>query len=223
MNNYNDRFKDAPWFENSEKETIFMIGAGGIASNTMYNLIKTIPNATYKIADFDKVEAYNIGTQFFKTNQKNLYKVDALHKSLLEYNDNLNMLCYITPYDNHMYAPIMITGLDNMAARKQAYEVWKSKSDRKLFIDGRMKANLYEVYAVIPGREEQYEATLFSDDEAEDGPCTFKQTAYVGMLIGGRITQFVVNYLTNLYAKEDICEVPFSFKESTELFYITQE
>ena len=215
--NYNNRFKDAPWYEKSNNEKILLIGAGGISSNTLYNLAKTIP-ATYHVIDFDKVEEYNVGCQFFKKDDVNKYKVNALQKTIQEFIP-FKSTVYNTKFESYMYFPIMITGLDNMATRKQAFEAWKDRCDRRLFIDGRMKANLYEVFVVVPGREERYEATLFDDNEVEEGPCTFKQTAYVGMMIGSRITQIVVNYLINYYANEDICEVPFHVKELTEAFY----
>lgn len=215
--NYNNRFKDAPWYNKSTTENIMVIGAGGISSNTLYNLAKTIP-AKYHIIDFDTVEEYNVGCQFFRRDDVNKPKVNALQNILQEFIP-FRSIVYNTPYSSEMYYPIMITGLDNMKTRKQVFETWKSKDNRRLFIDGRMKANLYEVFTVVPGREEEYEATLFDDNEVQEGPCTFKQTSYVGMMIGARITQIVVNYLTNYYANENICEVPFHVKELTEAFY----
>jgi hypothetical protein len=89
-----------------------------------------------------------------------------------------------------------------------------------LLIDGRLSANLYEVYVVTPGKEEEYEKTLFESSEASYAPCTFKQTAYVGALIGARITQVVVNYLSNKYSEVPFCTLPFKIEEFTEPFYI---
>ena len=70
MKNYTNRFKDAPWFIGSKEENILIGGIGGIGSNAMYCLSKTIP-AKYYIFDFDNVEEINVGTQFFKKNQEN--------------------------------------------------------------------------------------------------------------------------------------------------------
>lgn len=214
---YNQRFKDAPWYKECTKEQILFVGQGGIGGNTMYCLSKTIP-ATYYIMDADIVEEYNIGCQYFNKNQVGKKKVAAI-KETLDACSTAKIYTLDQRYNNE-YMPVMITGLDNMEARKQSYEEWKKHEDRELFIDGRLRANLYEVYVVTKGREEQYEATLFDDSEVDDGPCTFKQTAYFGMLIGARITQILVNYLTNKYSKEEICVVPFSVKEYGECFYI---
>lgn len=214
---YNDRFKDAPWYEKSVNESILFIGQGGIGSNAMYCLAKTIP-ATYYIMDMDTVEEYNVGCQFFTKSQVGEKKVIAM-KNTLEKSSVAKIYTLQQKY-NDEYLPIIITGLDNMAARKQSYEQWKSNESRELFIDGRLRANLYEVYVVTKGREEEYEKTLFNDDEVDDGPCTFKQTSYFGMLIGARITHCLVNYLTNKYSGEEICNLPFFVKEFGDPFYI---
>jgi len=214
---YNDRFKDAPWYEKSSNEHIILVGTGGIGSNALFALTKTVP-ATYWIYDPDKVEAINIGTQNFKKNQIGKYKVSSILQNCQE-QSNCSIRQFNSKYNNE-YFPIMITGLDNMATRKQVFEKWSKQDNRELLIDGRLRANLYEVYVVTKGREEQYEATLFDDSEVDDGPCTFKQTAYFGMLIGARITHVLVNYLINKYANEEICNLPFKISEFGEPFLI---
>jgi len=219
-NSITDRFKDAPWYINSTKENILLIGTGGIGSNALFAMTKTIP-ATYWIIDMDKVEEYNIGTQHFKKSQINQYKVKAILDNCNE-QSNCTIHPFIDKYNNEYY-PITITGLDNMQTRKQVFEEWVKHENRQLLIDGRLRANLYEVYVVTKGREEEYSKTLFEDSEVDDGPCTFKQTAYFGMLIGARITHVLVNYLTNKYAGEDICNLPFKIQEFGEPFYINIE
>ena len=218
MKEYDNRFKDAPWYEKAHKENILFIGAGGIGSNALHCLTKTIP-ASYIVIDMDSVEKYNIGTQFFQTDMIGMNKVDAVVRNSRTFGSNANITPLNEPYNSNMYLPIMITGLDNMKTRKQCFDTWKEQEDRELFIDGRLRANLYEIYVVKPGNEAAYEATLFKDSEADDGPCTFKQTAYFAMLIGARITQVVVNHLTNKQLGEDICVVPFKIKEISEPFY----
>jgi molybdopterin/thiamine biosynthesis adenylyltransferase len=217
---YNSRFKDAPWYLGSTKESILVVGAGGIASNALYCLTKTIPSKYYVI-DFDRVEAINIGTQFFKKSQIGKYKVEAISETCNEFAD-CNIITFNNKYNNECF-PITITGLDNMKTRKEVFEEWRKQGDREILIEARLRANLYEVYVVIKGREEEYSKTLFEDSEVDDGPCTFKQTAYFGMLVGARITHCLVNYLTNKYAKEEICNIPSKIIEYGEPFYINIE
>lgn len=214
---YNARFKDAPWYSECIKEKILFIGQGGIGGNAMYCLAKTIP-ATYFILDNDFVEDINVGTQFFTKLQIGKRKVEAIKETLN--NCSIATIHTIPSKYNNEYLPVMISGLDNMATRKQVYEEWKKHEDREIYIEARLRAQLYEVYVVIKGREEEYEKTLFDDSETDDGPCTFKQTAYFGMLIGARITHCLVNYLTNKYSNEEICSLPFHIQEFGEPFYI---
>ena len=216
--NYNDRFKDAPWYANSENEKILVVGAGGIGSNAMHCLSKTIP-ANYVIVDDDIVESYNIGTQFFQTSHIGINKVVAVANNALTFGSSAKVQPVTYKYDESMYRPIVITGLDNMATRKQVYEAWKQHEDRELLIDGRLLANMYIIYTVQKGQEEEYEKTLLSDSEIDDAPCTFKQTAYMAMMIGARITQILVNYLINKYSEEPTAVVPFKVKEYSEIFY----
>lgn len=217
--NYNGRSVGALWYQNSKDEKILIVGAGGIGSNTCYNIAKTLP-VEITIVDFDIVQAHNVGSQFFRKSDIGYQKVQSLSAFLRSFNDaKINPVA--EKYQNR-YLPIMITGLDNMATRKQCFKEWCKHDDRELFIDGRMKANLYEVYVVTKGREQQYQNTLFDDKEVEEGPCTFRQTAYVGMLIGARITHCLVNYLMNKY-DDAIYPLPFKIQEVTEPFLINIE
>jgi hypothetical protein len=115
--------------------------------------------------------------------------------------------------------PITIMGFDNMEARKLIFNNWKANSAREILIDGRLRANYYEIFVVRKGSESRYEETLFSDSEVTPAPCTFKQTAYFGMLIGAKITQVLVNYLSNKYYGEEVNVIPFKITESGDLFY----
>jgi molybdopterin/thiamine biosynthesis adenylyltransferase len=217
---YVNRFKDAPWYLKSVQESVLLVGTGGIGSNSLYCLTKTIP-AKYWIIDPDIVEEHNIGTQFFKKGQTGRFKVEAIVNNCQEQAD-CNIQTFNTKYTNE-YFPITITGLDNMKTRRKVFEEWRKHEDREILIEGRLRANLYEVYIVTKGREEQYEKTLFNDSDIDDGPCTFKQTAYFGMLIGARITHALVNYFTNKYSGDETCNLPFKIQEFGEPFYFNAE
>lgn len=215
-----NRFKEAPWYEGSINENIMIGGVGGIGSNALYSLAKTIP-ATYYIFDDDVVSAHNF-TQFFTVNQLEKLKVEALVETMSNFGCGK-----IMPFKNKIKEgdalPITISAFDNMGARKLLFNSWKKLDNREIFIDGRLRANLYEVYAVKKGEEEKYELSLFDDDEVDEGPCTFKQTAYFAILIGARITHVIVNYLTNKHADEEITSIPFKIQELGEPFLITVE
>lgn len=217
----NDRFKDAPWFEQCSKEYILVGGVGGIGSSAMYCLTKTIP-CTYMIIDMDTVAEYNVGTQFFGKDDVNKLKVQAVQEMATRYS-GAKIMPFPRAITDTDSLNIVVSAFDNMAARKQLYEAWKKRPTREIFIDGRLRATMYEVYIVVPGREAQYEATLFDDSEVKDDECTFKQTSFFAMAIGAKITQALTNYLSNKYTKEDSCALPFKITEVGELFYFNAE
>lgn len=211
-------FKTAPWFEKSQYENISVIGLGGIGSNALYCLAKTIPGI-YTIVDPDVVEAHNIGTQFYENEDINFYKVMAM-KAKLNSQTTASFWPTKRRASKEEVYPITVAALDNMESRKEVFQWWKQLQDREILVEGRLTADHYEIHVVTPGREEEYEKTLFDSDEATKQPCTYKQTAYFGMLIGARITHILVNYLTNKYAEEPYCTLPFKVEEFGPMFYI---
>jgi hypothetical protein len=216
MSQFNDRFKDAPWYNQSCNEEILVVGAGGIGSNFVYCLGKSTLMRIF-LMDSDKVEYHNVGTQFFTKEDVGSNKVRAMYEYMSKCNRYIGTIQ--RRYDSS-FSPIMVAAVDNMKTRKEIFDAWRQKENRELLLDGRLRANYYEIYAVISGKEDEYEKTLFLDSEVDSGPCTFKQTAYFGMLIGARMTQIIVNYLTNKYSEEPICNVPFKVSEFGEPFSI---
>jgi len=148
-----DRFKDAPFYKQSKNERIFVIGLGGIGSNTIYNLYKTIP-ANYVIFDRDRIEEHNVGTQFYRKNTIGSNKALILSSDLNSFGIySYNKIQAINSHWVHDYTPIMIICVDNMKIRKETFNRWSSQNDRELFIDGRMRANFYEVFVVQNNQE----------------------------------------------------------------------
>jgi len=218
---YTERFKDAPWYNKSKDEPILVVGAGGIGSNLLYYLTKTILSDRIVVVDPDTVEPHNIGTQFFRAGDIGKKKVDAIRETLSLFGVTSFSITPLLKRMNHEdILPITIVGVDNMKTRREVFENWKQQEGREILIDGRLSANFYQVFTVLKGREEEYEKTLFPDELVPDDKCTFKQTAYFAGLIGARMVHILVNYLMNKYSGEDICNVPFFVSEAGELFLI---
>lgn len=216
---FNERFKDAPWMDKEKTETIVVGGVGGIGSTTLYFLTKSTL-ANFIIFDNDVVDEYNVGTQFFMPSYVNTPKVGAIKDILKTFGVNSSRIQTINSKIGDTTLPITIAAFDNMAARKQLFNAWKSLPDREIFIDGRLSATIYQVYTVIPGREELYEKTLFDDNDVANAPCTFKQTTHFAGLIGARITQLITNYLSNKYAGENIMNIPYLVEEYGDPFLV---
>lgn len=219
MNINTDRFKDAPWYKKSSDEKIILGGVGGIGSNALYYLTKSIP-ATFHIFDDDIVSKHNTGTQFFKINSLNWYKIEAINNILIDFGiESQKIYTYPNKIKDNIL-PIAIAAFDNMDARKEMFNNWKKLNNKEIFIDGRLSATIYQVFTVTKNRIEAYEKTLFNDNEVEEGPCTFKQTAHFAGLIGARITHILTNYLSNKYSNENIMNVPYLIEEYGDPFLI---
>lgn len=220
---YTDRFKDAPWLHLpiQERPKVLVGGVGGIGSNMLYYMTKTIPGSYY-IFDPDIVEQHNIGTQFFMPIRIGRNKVAAIRTLLLDFGIDSSIQGFTTAISKNdgNIMPITISAFDNMLARKDLFHNWKQLKTREIFIDGRLSANIYQVFVVIPGREEWYEKTLFNDADVPNAPCTFKQTAYFGGLIGARMTHVLVNYLSNKAMNEDVMNIPYLIEENGDPFVI---
>lgn len=167
------------WFDPQKNKdvTVTMIGAGGIGSPTALALTKLgIANLT--LIDFDEVEAHNIPNQMYAVKHAGITKVDALG-ALCEAFGATN----ITTHDGRgedfpeEFKGVVITGLDNMDARKNMWELTKQNaSDVELYIDARLGGQDIVIYAFDPKDEtavEYYEMfALFPQEEAVEAPCT---------------------------------------------------
>lgn len=207
------RYHNAPWYKN--KKDIIVGGCGGIGRGLIVELAKLNHNIT--VYDYDIVEEHNCKPQGFRRFYIGSSKVKALQSELKNFNCNISYSRDF--YDPSDVEPVMISAFDNMKARKQMFEAWKSQENRELFIDGRMLAEQFQVFVVTPGREEEYEAHLFDDSEVENEPCTFKQTGFVASIIHGYITALFCNFLVNQEHDENIRNVPFFSEYISSLNY----
>jgi hypothetical protein len=156
-------------------------------------------------------------------------KVVTISEIVYEFGCTNRITPVVDYYSKEMgVAPIMITGLDNMKARKECFEAWLESrntlpddyqegdeftgSNDYLFIDGRLNAEHMEVFCVQGNHPEQIEAykeTLFDDSEIAEAPCSAKQTSFAAMGIANLIVASLCNWLTNRKLGEEFREVPF--------------
>ena len=235
MKNINSRFKGAPWILPTESDAalfipysmIYIGGAGGIGSWTTLFLSRA-GFYTY-VQDFDEVEEHNVGGQFYNIQSMGQYKVHALQNLISAFtgNDYICSSCTIAVDEQTEGHLFMISAFDNMKARKDYFASWKRAiensidpltSKDSLFIDGRLSMEGYEIYCVTPDKIEEYEETLFADEEVEEAPCSMKQTTHVAAMIGSQITSLFTNHVTNIRAGKAIRSVPFKYTFFTPLF-----
>lgn len=204
-----------------QQQTIMMIGAGGIGSWTCLSLSRIMHEIV--IIDGDSVDQTNVqGGQMYRTKDVGKSKVDAVIEICREFGCINEIMGISEMYKEETgMTDICITGLDNMAARKQIFEEWErhitarkdvTEDGKYLFIDGRMAGELCEIFIVDgnkPEQIEEYKEWLFDDAEIEELDCTMKQTTFVAMAIASFITSSLCNWLANNKLGMEFKEVPF--------------
>lgn len=217
MDLYKERFKDALWAKN--KKNIIIGGAGGIGSWTSLFLSRC--GHEIHIYDFDTVDPVNIAGQFYSTDVLGENKVDAIAK-LVHLFSNENVLCYNEKYtEESLVEDIMISGFDNMAARKVMFDNWKKDAtEDSLFIDGRMSAESYDVFFVTINDIEEYEKTLFDDSEVEEAVCSYKTTTHNCASLASDIVYGLNIWLNNKVYGEDLIPLPFHVRKEGTLLSV---
>lgn len=225
------RFSGAIWYEEIQKQTVTLAGIGGIGSYVGFLLSRLKPNRLI-IYDPDRVETVNMSGQLYGQTDVGRYKCAALADMVMNYANYCNIVALNQRFeDNSEATDIMICGFDNMAARRTFYEKWKQRvlsypagSDNRkkcLFIDGRLAAEEFQVLS-IQGDDERAMAAyedkwLFSDAEAEETICSYKQTTFMANMIASVMVNVFVNFIANQCGPIIDRDVPFfiSYDAST--------
>lgn len=224
-----ERFKDLSWATPVKSKVIQLGGLGGIGSWT--TLLLSRAGFIVKGFDYDTLEEHNLGGQLFKMpDNPEVLKTDALKNIIDEFapGHSFEPFPMRLEFDStsETISPYVVAGFDNMKARKGLFEAWlkhleKSEADipDAIFIDGRMRAEGFQLYCVrnTPVEIEKYRATLFNDEDVPDVQCTIKATSHIGASIGA----FITAALTNNFVTDpaDPRSTPFRMFVDFELFY----
>lgn len=201
------RFKGLQWFS-EEKTPVIIGGAGGIGSWLTLLLVRA--NFRPLVFDNDTVDRVNIGGQLYGQRHVNDPKVLALQQVIMDLCDNKTIIDVCATLYNGATTEYMFSCFDNMEARKQMFEAWCDDPKSKLFIDGRMLAEGFQIYAVTKDRIELYKETLFEDHEVEDELCTARATSHCGAMIAANMVALLTNYIYN-EKTDPIRAVPFKY------------
>ena len=229
------RFSSAVWFEEIQKKTIIIAGLGGIGSYVAFLLARMHPRSMF-LYDDDRVEMVNMAGQLYKVQDVGAYKVDAIASMMRDYASYASVVALRERFTRESEpTDIMICGFDNMEARKTFFMKWtehvmdKSDEDRKhcLFLDGRLSAEEFQVLCIRGDDDyniERYrEQFLFTDEDADETLCSYKQTTYMANMIGS----LMVNLFTNFVANElvdNLRDLPFftSYSADSMMFKTEQ-
>lgn len=219
------RFSDAPWMEYLKGIDVIVVGAGGIGSWVTLCLSRIGCEVT--LFDGDIFEDHNMGGQLVQTDQIGDNKAEAVSDICV----SLVGPTSIVYAEQQMYTedsftgPIMISAVDSMKARKIIFDKWSEvykEAQDAIFIDGRLLAEDYQVYAVTHNRTEEYRKTLFNDNEVPTENCTLKATTHCSLGIASDIIGILTNFAANIISKRtigvEVRDVPFRIVKSIPNF-----
>lgn len=229
------RFSSAIWYEAIQRKVVILAGVGGIGSYVGFLLARMKPTALF-IYDPDIVETVNMSGQLYSREDVGNPKVSALSGMISKYCDYNSVFAVPERFDESNDASdIMICGFDNMAARKTFFNKWldyvrgKSEAERAncLYIDGRLAAEEFQVLC-IKGDDEfninRYEKEfLFSDIEADETVCSYKQTTFMANMIASVMVNLFVNFVANQCEPLIDRDLPFYTTYSAETMYYKTE
>ena len=229
------RFSSAIWYERIKSKTVLLAGVGGIGSYVGF-LLARMRVANIFLYDPDIVETANMSGQLYSTSDVGMYKVDALSRMVGNYANYHGALAISDRFtEDTEGSDIMICGFDNMAARKLYFDKWKShvlskpESDRNecLFIDGRLAAEEFQVLCLrgddtynINRYETEY---LFSDRDADETICSYKQTTFMANMIASVMVNLFVNFVANQCEPLIERDLPFYTNYSAETMFFKTE
>ena len=217
------RFKDSPWF-GKPLPPIIVGGAGGIGSWFMILLMRSGDHQVM-LMDPDIVEDSNLAGQFYTESDIGKTKVAAV-------SDHVDRMCGNKPglfYNTERYlpgseaTPIMVSCFDNMQARQDMFANWEKHENPKLFIDGRMNAEAFQLFAVTPKNAERYKEHLYDDSSVPDLACSYKATSHTAAMLAGKMVAVLNNWICIDSGSDTARELPFFIKYDLSLMMETVE
>jgi molybdopterin/thiamine biosynthesis adenylyltransferase len=154
---------------------IDVIGAGAIGSRIVMGLAK-LGLQNIHVWDFDEVEPHNIANQIFGNDDVGKMKVAALAE-LVKRQTGTYIVCHPERYVTGCEAlgNVVFLATDTMASRKEIWEASiRFKTTVECMVEARMGADNGRLYTVVPAMIEHvrlWEATLYTDAEAEVSVC----------------------------------------------------
>ena len=229
------RFSSAIWYEKVQEKTIILAGCGGIGSFVGFLLARMKPASLF-IYDNDIVEEANMSGQLYGQNDIGVAKVTALANMIRNYANYGSVFAIAERFTSECEpTDIMICGFDNMEARRVFFTKWiehvhsKPEEERAncLFIDGRLAAEEFQVLC-IKG-DDEYSISrynnefLFSDAEADETICSYKQTTFCANMIASYMVNLFVNFCANQCNPIIDRDLPFLTTYNAETMYLKTE
>lgn len=153
------------------------------------------------VYDFDVIEEHNFPNQLLPeilsgTTTIGMPKVVALQALVLAMT-SVKITAKNERYTHQELNGIVISAVDSMTVRMQIFEKIKRNPSVDLFIDGRMSATNFQVYAQLPFKTELWEKSWFMDGDGDQTPCTAKTIIYNTMGIASEIANIIKLFIND--------------------------
>jgi molybdopterin-synthase adenylyltransferase len=175
---------------------VSLIGLGSIGSITGLALSK-MGVVGLQAYDADYVEAHNWSNQMYSDDDIGSLKATAFTR-LLESYGGQTPNAIATRYDHQDLPDVVICAVDSMDSRKRIWRAVHDQADVRLLIDARMGLETLAVYVVRPQIKKDrvdYTATLYSDAEALQEPCTARSICYTPLMAAAVICNLIRRYV----------------------------
>lgn len=212
-----DYTRQRDWFDPAKtRAAVTVVGCGGIGSFAAFALAK-LGVERLTLVDFDEVDEHNIPNQLYRMDAVGQPKVGALYWTLRDFAGVDAKLVSGPLQDGFPLSRVVVSALDSMSARADLWARVKNQLGVRLLLDARLGGEHVVLYAANPTRptdQAGYEATLHSDAEGSDLPCTARSIIDVGFAVGSLITRAVRKH----YAGEQLDPMTYFNQQTLDLY-----
>lgn len=172
-----------------KNQKLHIFGCGAIGSFAAV-LLHKMGVDEFTLYDFDQVESANIGVSVYDNIDLGEQKIKALKRKLIGAEVNTISGKVTKETKLNLKNEIAILAFDSMESRIEvAQAICKTKA--KAMIDGRMGAQIFQMYVLKKPKLSDYMCTWYSDDSGDNESCTAKATPWCGALAGSFISNAV--------------------------------
>jgi len=180
-----------------------VVGVGAIGRQVALQLAAMgIP--WLQLVDFDVIEESNLASQGYMEADLGKLKVEATAALCKQISRGIEIYPAKQPFRRSMeIGNVVFCAVDAIHTRRLIWEAVKDKA--RFFADGRMNAEVLRILTAcgLTSRK-HYPTTLFSSEEAFQGPCTAKTTIYCANVAAGLMIAQFTKYLRQLPIDCDI-------------------
>ncbi len=161
---------------------VHIIGAGATGS-WLTLLLTKIGVSDITVYDFDVIEDHNLPNQFFPLKAVGKYKVDALRREVQHQTGITIKTQNIEVTGDTPLEGIVFVLTDSMKSRSEIFKkAIKNNPSVQMMVETRMGLEHGRIYCINPTDKtqvERYEATLYSDEDAEVSACGASQSVAI--------------------------------------------